>query len=65
MRTVGLITEEPKSVDNVIHLRFMVPLCELVREKGKQKSGPRTAKSTPGWNLKNVIATQTCYYGVK
>ena len=51
MKTVGLITEECRGVDNVCHLRFMALLYALVRENGKQEFSPRTTISTPVWNL--------------
>ena len=50
MRTVGLITEERRGVDNVCHLLFMALLYALVRENGKQGFSPRTTISTPASN---------------
>ena len=51
MKTVGLITEERKGVDNVCHLRFMALLYAPVRENGKQGFSPRATISTPASNL--------------
>ena len=64
MKTVGLITEERRGVDNACHLRFMALLYALVRENGKQEFQSAHYHLHSGMEPGDVIATQSCYNGV-